>query len=391
MNRYRFKIGFVILVLGAVACSPPVALPAVQTPLDSVAWENCAADAQARAGRSMIDDMKMDADLLICKGVVMSNDEAKVDEAVEMLTESAVTDKEDYRAYFLSARVLTQAGRYEEALTHFARAQKRNSKIDVPTVKFGKKVIEKYGELEGMVFLDKAKRRGFCGYGCKGMLANLYQRQNRIDDAKELYEEMLDENDGQPEAYIGLALMENSEKNYNKEAKLLKKAMNTKGFETLSKPKRAEVYHNRAYALYNAKKYVDAQKVLDDAVGFKQSAQRSLLAGWIQLKLGDSAMALIQFEKALDKDKKLAAAHVGVGDASKALGSLNDAQKAYAQAAYLNPLDGVVKLKLAAIYIEKKDFDNAKIQLSDAKKLGTEKLPQELLTDVTDAIAAYEK
>ncbi|MBN2341572.1 MAG: tetratricopeptide repeat protein [Deltaproteobacteria bacterium] len=391
MNRIARIVGFLMGIVGVAACSPPVMIPEVQTPLDSVAWQDCASDAQSREGRSLIDDMTMDSEMLLCQGVVLSNDEARVDEAVEMLTEAAVTDKTDYRAYFLSGRVLTEAGRYEEALTHFARAKKRSPQIEVPTVRLGKKVIEQYGDLEAMVFLQKANRRGLCEYDCKGMLAELYHRVDRDADANALYEEMLAENSDEPEAYIGLARMHNSKKEFKQEAKLLKKAMKTKGFDELPKEQQAALYHSRAFALYNAGEYEDAQKVLSDAMRFKKTAEWSLLSGWIQMKLKDPAMALIQFEKAVDQDDKLAPAHVGVGDANKALGNLKDARKAYQKAVVLAPTDGVIKLKLAAVYIELKDFDKAKIQLDDAVKLGTDNLPKELLQEVTDAISVHEK
>lgn len=392
--KNMFNMSFPLICLAAFAytmgCSPAVMLPPVQEPLDSTAWKNCAKDAQQRAGSALIDDLTMGSKELLCYGVVLSNEESKVDEAVEMLTEAAIMDKADYRAYFLSGRVLTRASRYEEALTAFARARKRNAQMEVPVVRLGNMVIEKNGDKEGVSFLQKVSKRGLCDFECKGLLAELYHRTDDVETATKLYSEMIEENVDDPQAYIGLARINNSEKTFKDEAKFLKKAIRTDGFKSLPNDKQAALLHSRAFALYNAEDYREAQKVLSKAMSYKSPAEWCMLSGWIQLKLSDPAMALVQFEKAIDKDKKLAPAYTGIGDASNALGQSEDAAKAYKQAAYLAPTDGIIKLKLAVAYIEMRDFDKAKIQLKDATKLGTNKLPKELLAQITDAIAQYD-
>ncbi|MBN2526839.1 MAG: tetratricopeptide repeat protein [Deltaproteobacteria bacterium] len=385
--KYRSSIIMLgTLMIGQVACSPPVMLPPVQEPLDSVAWQNCAKDAEERSGRSLLDDMKMDGNYLMCKGVVLSNDPSREDEAVEMLTESALLDKKDYRPYWLSAQVLTRAGRYEEALTHFSRAQKRAPQMEVPTVKLAQMVAEKIGDDEALQFVEKARKRGLCEFSCVGMLADLYHGTGKRDEALKLYEDMIKKKPDDPEAYIGLARIANLNEDFREEAKQLDKAIDAKGFDKLDKDRKASLYHSLAFAQYNAGKYDKAKKSLKKAVRKKESADWLLLAGWIELKLDDPAMAQIQFDKAIEMDSKLAAAHAGLGDAAKALGDLNKAEKAYKKAAYLDPTSGLFKLKLSALYIELNDFEKAKIQLDDALKLGATKLPQDLLYQVKNAI-----
>jgi tetratricopeptide (TPR) repeat protein len=386
MKRYIPKIAFGMLLFCAAGCSPPIMLPPVQEPPDSMAWQNCANDARARSGRSVIDDVTMDSAQLICEGVVLSNDPAHVDEAVEMLTEAAMRDKNDYRGYWLSARILTGAGRYEEALTHFARAKKRAPQMEVPTVKLAQLVADNDGDQDALLFLQKAENRGMCTFSCIGMLADLYQRTGQSDAAKKLFEDMLKERPEDSEAYIGLARISNQQERFDEEADFLKKAIGTRGFDALDEERQATIHYSRAFAHYNAGEYDRARKSINKALGMKSKAQWLLLAGWIELKLKDPAMGLIQFEKAIDADDKLAAAYAGAGDASKTLGNFSDADRHYRKATLLDPLNGFYKLKLAALLIEQKDYDNAKIQLKDALKQGEEKLPQDLLGEIRDAL-----
>ncbi|MBN2718412.1 MAG: tetratricopeptide repeat protein [Deltaproteobacteria bacterium] len=382
---------FGALLFGAIACSPPIMLPPVQEPLDSVAWKNCAAEAEARTGRSMIDDITKDSPALMCKGVALSNEKKHEDEAVEMLTESALLDKADYRPYWLSGRVLTRAGRYEEALTHFSRAKKRAPNMEVPVVKLAQMVVEERGDLEAMLFLEKARERDMCTFSCRGMLADQYHKAGRVDDAKKIYKDMIDENPDDPEAYIGLARISNVAREFDKEADYLREAIKSKGYDALDEERQATLYFSEAFALYNAEKYKTAKKRLEKAMRTQSPAEWLLLAGWIELKLGESAMALIQFEKAIKKNDKLAAAHAGAGDAAKALGNLKDARDFYRQATTLDPTNGVDRLKLAAVYIDRKEYDKAETQLDDAIKLGEDKLPPKLLQQVKDALRAAGK
>ena len=375
-----------VLLFGAIACSPPIMLPPAQEPLDSVAWQNCANDAQTRSGRSLIDDMTLDSQRLLCQGVVLSNDESRDDEAVEMLTEAALLDKSDYRPYWLSGRVLTRAGRYEEALTHFSRAKKRAPQMEVPTVKLAKMVAEKSGDQEALLFLEKAQKRGMCEFSCLGMLADQYHKAGRVNEAKEIYEGMMEERPDDPEAYIGMARISNVAENFDQEAKWLREAIKSDGYNKLDEDRQASLYYSEAFALYNASKYKTAKKRINRAIGKNAPAEWLLLAGWIELKLEDPTQAAMQFEKAIKKNSKLAAAHAGAGDAAKATGKNSDARNYYKDAAKLDPTNGVIKLKLAAIYIEQKDYEKAEIQLEDAIKLGEDKLPANLLGQVTDAL-----
>ena len=386
MKQRRLVIISGMLLVCAAGCSPPIMLPPVQEPLNSMAWQNCASDARARTGRSVIDDMTMNSEQLICEGVVLSNDPARVDEAVEMLTEAALRDKKDYRGYFLSARVLTQAGRYEEALTHFARARKRSPQLEIPTVKLAKLVEDNNGAEEALSFLEKAQKRDMCTFNCIGMLADLYHRTGSGDKAKALFESMREKNPEDPEAYIGLARISNQQEKFDEEADYLKQAVGAKGFDALEKERKAAIHYSRAFAHYNAEEYEKARKSVSKALELQSRADWVLLAGWIELKLKDPAMALIQFEKAIDADDKLAAAYAGAGDASKILGNMSDADKYYRKATLLDPLNGFFKLKLAALLIEQKDYDNAKIQLKDALKQGEKTLPQDLLGQIREAL-----
>ena len=251
---------FGALFFGAVGCSPPIMLPPAQEPLDSVAWQNCAKDATARSGRSLIDDLTLDSQRLLCEGVVLSNDDAQSDEAVEMLTESALLDKSDYRPYWISGRVLTRAGRYEEALTHFSRAKKRAPQMEVPTVKLAKMVAENNGDQEALQFLEKAQKRDMCEFSCRGMLADQYHKAGKIDDAKKIYEDMIDERPEDPEAYIGMARISNVAEDFDKEAKYLREAIKTDGYDKLDDDRQAALYYSEAFALYNADKYKTAKK-----------------------------------------------------------------------------------------------------------------------------------
>ena len=336
----------------------------------------------------MIDDLTMDSKTLLCQGVVAASQKNKIDEAVEMLNEAAFRDKLDHRPYYLAGRILAAAGRYDEALTYFGRASKRYNLIKVPALRLGRQVLKEKGSDEAVRFLEKANNRNLCSYECQGFLAGLYHKESMDKDARDLYDAMIKENPDEPAAYMGLAQISNAEKDYKKEADLLEQAASSGGFNKLSDAQKGAIYHSGAFALYNLGEYQNAKDKISKALQFGDFPEWWLLSGWIYAKLDDPAMAGIKFNKAIDKDDKLAPAYIGRGDTSLKLGQSKAAVDAYKRAVYLDPLDAVYKLKLALALAQDSQIEDAKNLLSDAIKMGGQHLPADLLKDVSNAISA---
>ena len=113
-----------------------------------------------------------------------------------------------------------------------------------------------------------------------------------------------------------------------------------------------------------------------------------MLAGWIQLRLEDPAIALVKFEKAAGLDAKLAAAQTGRGDAELALGRRADAIAAYEAAKALDPKSAVIVLKLAKAKALDRQLDAARALFDEAVALDKEHLPADLVKEVSALVNA---
>jgi tetratricopeptide (TPR) repeat protein len=384
MNKFNFlkKIISVTFALwGLYGCAPDVMLPPVYEPLDSIQWKNCASTSKERQSMSLIDDLTLDSKTLICEGVVLANS-GETEKGLELLMEAAVRNKTDHRPHYLSGRILANAGRYEEALTEFERSQKRFPDIKIPARRLGEEIFEKKGIKEATLFLEKTKERNMCRYECQGLLADLYLKAKRPSDSEKIYKEMITLNPDEPAAYIGLARIYNVEKNFLEESNMLTKATLCKGFLELSDSRKSKIYYSHSFSRYNAKKYKGAAKAIDRALAIEQYADWWLLAGWIQLKLKNPAVAIVKFDKAISMDKKLSPAFTGKGDALLALGQLDDAAQNYEKASYFNPSNAVLKLKLALVKVKQGDLQQAKNLLDEAMRMDKDHLPEKLLQQI---------
>ncbi|MBN2802050.1 MAG: tetratricopeptide repeat protein [Deltaproteobacteria bacterium] len=375
------------LYLSIFGCSPAVMVPPANEPLDSIAWQSCATKATDREGRALIDDLTMDSKTLLCKAVVLAGDEKNIDEAIEMLDEAAVRDKLDHRAYYMAGRILATAGRYEEAFSYFRRSQKRYPQMEVPLLRLAKKVLDANGEDEALRFVEKACKSDNCSFDTNAFLASLYLKVQRVEDAEVLYKKMAKENPDSPIPYSGLAKMSNSTNDFKSEIEYLNSATNSKGFLELSNDNKASMYYSLAFACYNNEDYQQAKEAIDNALQLGDSASWYLLSGWIINNLGDPAMASIKFTRAIEIDKKLAPAYAGLGDTNLTLGQTKKAIDAYKQAIFYDPLNPIYKLKLAKSYAKDNNIEQAKTLLSDAIKTGKNNIPQDLIIEVSTAIA----
>ncbi len=370
----------------SMGCSPAVKLPSVHEPIDSQAWKTCASDLEAREAVGMIDDLTLDAKTMLCKGVARAA-AGEVEDGLELLVESSVRDKEDHRPYYLSGRILVEAGRYEEALTAFERSMKRFSSLEVPTERLGRKVLEKEGQQKACGFLAKAYERKLCPYGCMGLLARLYFKNKETDKARAIYNEMIKQSPGEPAAYVGLAAIGNADSNHSREASLLEDARASKHFAHLSDSQRADILYSLAFARYNNGEYPRAAKVIEQAIAYrKDMAEWCLLAGWIEMKQDHPEDAYSWFEKATTIDTRLAAAYAGRGDAKAALDEMDNAMGAYEKARDLDPTNTVFVLKAAHAAAKTGDLEKARQLVDEATRLDPEHLPHELLGKVTDLL-----
>jgi tetratricopeptide (TPR) repeat protein len=219
-----------VIGLAAGACGPAVSLPGVHEPLDSAQWKECAGELAERESISLIDDLTLDAKTLLCRGVVRAA-AGEVEEGLELLTEASVRDKEDHRPHYLMGRILTEAGRYEEALTAFERSQQRFPEMEVPTERLGRRVREKDGDEPAKAFLLRARERKLCPYGCLGLLAEVCHTTGDDEQALAIFEQMVKSAPGEPAGYVGLASLANSKGDYLAESDLLTKATGAAHFK----------------------------------------------------------------------------------------------------------------------------------------------------------------
>lgn len=369
-----------------LSCAPAVKLPGVHEPLDSGEWQRCAGELAQREAVALIDDLTLDAKTLLCQGVVLVS-EGKVEEGLDLLTESGVRNKEDHRPHYLAGRILAEQGRYEEALSAFEKSAKRFPAMEVPTERLGRKALDRDGPEEAKAFLLKANDRGLCTYGCKGLLAKLYHREGKTTEAESIYKQMIEEKPEEPAAYVGMAGMRNSSADYKAEAQLLQTATEKKGFSELNPVQQADILFSLAFARYNGEEYAVAARVIDRAISLKDNhSDWYILAGWIALKRDRNKDALDLFETAQNKDPRIAASHAGIGDAKIALNDTDGARVAYEKARELEPMDPVTILKLAYAIARAGDTDGARKLLAEAVRLDREHLPESLVTKVTDLI-----
>ncbi|HUT77870.1 MAG TPA: tetratricopeptide repeat protein [Polyangia bacterium] len=366
----------------AAACGPGVNLPGVHEPLDSKEWARCAEDLSHRETISLIDDLTLDSKTLLCEGVVLAAS-GKVEEGLELLAEAGVRDKEDHRPHYLAGRILGENKRYEEALTAFERSRARFAGMEVPTERLGRRVREKDGDDAARRFLLLADQRKLCPYGCQGLLAELHHTAGEIDEAEKIYERMVKLDPAEPVAYVGLARVANSRGDHVAESEFLTKATKAPKFLELGIGSQADLHYSHAFSRYNARKYSGAAASMERAFALIEGpADWRVLAGWIQLRLGNGAAALAEFDRAVAMDAKLPAARIGRGDALLEIGRGADAVAAFEQARELDRADAVVLLKLALAVAVEGDLARAQALFDDATRLDAAKLPQDLVQKI---------
>ncbi|MCP4605792.1 MAG: tetratricopeptide repeat protein [Proteobacteria bacterium] len=380
------KALFVAMIAAAGACSPAVRLPGVHEAIDSAEWRRCAGELEKRESVAMIDDLTLDAQTMLCQGVVLAA-AGKTDEGLELLTESGVRDKSDHRPHYLSGRILAQAGRYEESLTAFSRSAKRFPSMEVPTERLGRQLLDENGAQEARLFLEKARKRELCLYGCKGLLARLLSETGESKQAEAVYKEMIADNPAEPAAYVGLAGLQNKASKHREEADFLEQAKQTKHFEQLGESGQADILYSLAFARYNAREYTAAAAVMERAITLKSDlADWHILAGWIEMKRDRPETAASKFEMAISLNSRLGAAHAGLGDARVAMKEPSKALADYEKARELDPTNAVFVLKLALASALAGDLDRARLLIDEAARLDKEHLPPDLLLKVTDLV-----
>ncbi|MDJ0762977.1 MAG: tetratricopeptide repeat protein [Myxococcota bacterium] len=370
----------------ASGCTPSATLPPVHEPIDSPAWQQCAGELAKRESIGMIDDLTLDAKTLLCQGVTLAAS-GKVDEGLEMLTESGVRDKEDHRPHYMAGRILVREGRYEEAISAFKRSATRFPSIEVPAERMGRRLMEEKGTDAAMRFLSIAMERGLCRYGCQGLIAKIHQKTGDTAAAEAMYRKMIAADPGEPSGYVGLAGIKNAGAKYREEATLLRQAKRAKHFGSLNPNQQAGILYSLAFAEYNVNEHTHAAGNIAQAIALQDDrADWYVLAGWIDLKRTRYETALAWFEKAQARNAGLSAAYQGAGDARIALNQLGQAESAYQMARDRDPTSGVIALKLAHVAALQGDKEKAKNFITDATRLDAAGLPADLMDKVTSLL-----
>lgn len=386
MRKEKMSLIFLTTIIAASGCLPKVQLPAVVEPLDSPAWQRCAEvqdEGKDPNAPKMAEELTRNTKTMICQSVVLAT-QGKTEEALEILNEVAVLDKADHRPYYLSGRILAAAERYDEAMTAFERSAKRFPSMEPPTERIGRRIMDQDGAEESLDFLLKAKNRKLCPYGCKGLIAEIYRKQKESEKAIAIYNEMLNDQPGEPAAFVGLAGLYNAAADYPKEVAMLERATHAVQFASLGESQKADVFYRLTFSRYNAKAYPQAAGAIADALALEDDhADWLVLAGWIEMKRNRPKDAERFFAKARLKDPRFAAAHVGIGDAKAAQDKLHEAIGAYQRARDLDPTSAQYILKLAYANARIGDLETAGRLVDEAVRLDGEHLPEALLSKVT--------
>jgi tetratricopeptide (TPR) repeat protein len=331
----------------------------------------------------MIDDLTLDSKTLLCQGVTAAA-KGDVDKGLGLLTEASVRDKDDHRPHFMSGRILAHRGRYEEALTAFKQAAERLPGIDIPTERLGQKILDKKGPEQAIGFLNQAKERGLCQYGCLGFLAQLHRQTGNDKEAEAIYTHMIKANPGASAGYMGLAGMRNQAGMHDQETKLIEQAIETENFAKLKEGQRAEIFYSLAFSRYNAGETKGAADAIGRAIKLRgDQAAWHVLAGWIEMQRENPIDGLALFQKAASLDSGVTAAMGGQGDALSALGKYEQARTAYEKAHDLAPTDTVITLKLAHMVAVLGDMLVARQLLDEVIALDKDHLPADLVKKVT--------
>ena len=382
---YRWLNTAAVVCLFVVAgCVSGAKIPGVHEPLDSEKWSLCAGDMGEQD--AVVIDLSLDAKTMLCRGVFFASS-GRIEEGLELLAESAVRDKEDHRAYYLSGRILTGERRYEEALTAFERAAARFSAMKVPTERLARSLYRDKGSDEARIFLSKAVERGLCSYGCKRLYATLLSEAGDRKQAEVNYLAMIKNQPDEPAAYVGLARLYNKDGNHQKESEMLARARTSARFVDLTKAERANVNYALAFANYKLGQYAEAAVAIKDSLADREDAPDAhLLLGWIELKREQPEKALVSFEKAFGLNQRLGPAYAGAGDANATLEKFAEARTAYEKARDLQPTDVVVVLKLAYATARAGDKREAKRLLEMAEAFGSDNLPPNLKQKVAEVL-----
>lgn len=365
------------------ACMAPANVPSVKEPIDSSKWTRCAEELRQRESNALVDDIALGGQTLLCEGVAAAG-RGEIEKALELLTESSVEDKKDYRPHYMAGRVLAEAGRYEEALTAFERSYKRYDRLPVPSEQIGRDIAEKKDKNAAIGFLETAEGRKLCPYGCKGLLASLYRETGQVEKAEPVYRTMVTEAPEEPAGHMGLAAVENSRKSYAQEAARLEAAIASKKFSSLSKEQKASLHYSLAFARYNSDEPDAAANAMDEALILnRDQGDWYLLAGWIEMKRSRTAKALVNFEKAAKLIPSLAPAHEGIGDAALAMGNHEEAIDAFRRAHELDPENGIFILKQALAVLKAGDTAEGKQLFQQALEVGQNRLPQSLVNQIS--------
>ncbi len=371
------------LLATLTACMPPANVPSVKEPIDSGKWTRCAEELRQREENALVDDIALGGQTLLCEGVAAAG-KGKIEKALELLTEAGIEDKKDYRPHYMAGRVLAEAGRYEEALTAFERSYKRYDRLPVPSEGIGRDIAEKKDKNAAIGFLETAEGRKLCSYGCKTLLATLYRETGQVEKAEPVYKAMVAEAPGEPAGHMGLAAVENFRKRYDQEAGRLEEAIASEKFKSLSKKQKASLYYSLAFARYNSDEPDAAAQAMDEALLLSgEQGDWFLLAGWIEMKRGHSAKALMSFERAAKLAPSLAPAEEGMGDAALAMGNSEEAAASYRRAHEIDPQNGIFILKLALATLKSGDSDGGKQLFEQALEVGQNQLPQSLVNEVS--------
>jgi len=286
----------------------------------------------------------------------------EADKGIELLSSTTV-EKDNYRAHFISGKLLHEAEKYDEAVIELNKCIKLKPNVIEAREELGRILIKQNKSEEAIGVFNEILRFEPENYSAWCNKANLCRKLNRWKEAVASYKEAVKI---KPDSYkcfynMAIALGETGDNQAAIEA----------FYNTLKiRPDFIDAYNNLGISLSLLGRYEDALEVYEE--GIKRNPQDFSLffnMGMSLFETGKFIGAAAAYRNALDIKPEELEVYYYLGAALTELRHYNDAIEAYKSALKIKPTDGELHYNIASIYAMLGRYDIAGENLDHAIKL----------------------
>ncbi len=183
--------------------------------------------------------------------------------------------------------------------------------------------------------------------------ARLYQQSGRLQEAKSLYNQILQEDPSHADSLHLLGLIAYRVGHYDRAIDLISQAIEKGG----GKP---HYYFNRGLVLQRKGQVSEAVEAYQKAVALKSDYFEALgNLGNAYRQIGELEKAAAAYKKALSVNPNFVDGYNNLGVSLKELGMFDKAASAYQQALAINPSHAEAHYNLGQVWVEKKELEKA--------------------------------